>query len=111
MGDCGCQALRPDSRDASSGADERDALRLGALRTLGCLELHLRALVEGLVALADDRAVVDEKILAAVVRSDESVPLVGVEPLHGSGCHRKNTSSAARERAEEAQVRIRYTLG
>src|SRR5581483_9991444 len=84
-------------------ADELDALRLGALRTLGCLELHLRVLREGLVALAEDRAVVNEQVLAAFIRGDESVPLVGVEPLDGSGCHRKNTSSTAQERAEEAR--------
>src|SRR2546423_3729618 len=69
---------------------ERDALRLGALRTLGCLELHLRVLVERLVALADDRAVVNEQVLAASVGGDESVPLVGVEPLDGSCCHKKH---------------------
>src|SRR5919198_81902 len=49
----------------------------------------IRVLGERLVALADDRAVVDEQILAAFVGDDEAVPLVGVEPLYGSGCHRK----------------------
>src|SRR3954469_11078734 len=85
--------------------DERDVLRLGALRPFGGVVLHLRVLVEGLVALADDRAVMNEKILAAAfVGDDEPVPLVGVEPLYGSGCHRCNTSFTALERAEKART-------
>src|SRR4051794_27957435 len=85
--------------------DERDGLRLGALRPFGGVVLHLRVLVEGLVALADDRAVMNEKILtAAFVGDDEPVPLVGVEPLYGSGCHRCNTSFTALERAEKART-------
>src|SRR5438874_5948535 len=95
---------RPGScRSALLDGDERHVLRLGALRAVGGLELHLRALGERLVALADYRAVVDEHVLAAFVGGDEPVPLVGVEPLDGSGCHRKNTSSTAQERAEEAR--------
>src|SRR6476646_3234051 len=70
------------------GGHERDARRLGTLRALSGLELHLRVLGERLVALADDCAVVDEQVLAAVVGDNEPIPLVGVEPLHGSGCHR-----------------------
>src|SRR5437762_3211533 len=88
---------------ARLGRRERDVFGLRALRALGGLELHLRALGERLVALADDRAVVDEQVLTALVGGDEPVPLVGVEPLHGSSCHKKNTSSTAQERAEEAQ--------
>src|SRR5437764_9068001 len=78
--------------------NRRDVLRLGPFCALGRLELHLRILGERLVALPDDRAVMDEEILAAFVRGDEPVPLVGVEPLHDSGCHRK-ASFAASERA------------
>src|SRR5438477_12097095 len=66
---------------------ECDVLRLRALGALLGLVLHLRVLREGLVALADDRAVVDEQVLAAVVGRDEAIALVGVEPLDGSGCH------------------------
>jgi hypothetical protein len=32
----------------------------------------------------------DEHVLAALVRGDESVPLRVVEPLHGSCCHMKH---------------------
>src|SRR5205814_6302824 len=53
------------------------------------VELDLRALGEGLEALACDRAVMDEEVLASVVRGDEPVPLRVVEPLHGSCRHRK----------------------
>src|SRR5215211_895960 len=83
--------------------DELDVLRLGALRTLGALELDLRAFGERLVALSDDRAVVDEQVLAAVLGLDEAVTLSVVEPLHGSGCHRKHLLLQMKERAEEAQ--------
>src|SRR3954453_22673735 len=80
----------PPCRDRAAAADllrKRDACRLGALRALCGLELHLRALGQRLVALADDRAVVDEQVLTAYVGGDEPVPLVGVKPLHGSSCH------------------------
>src|SRR5438105_14492486 len=86
-----------------SALRDRDALGFWAFRALGGLVLHLRVLGERLVALADDRAVVDEEVLAAFVGGDEPVPLLRVEPLDGSGCHRKNTSSTAQERAEEAR--------
>src|SRR5216683_7323282 len=54
---------------------EHDALRLGALRPIGCVVLHLRAFGERLVALTRDGAVVDEDVLAAFVRGDEAIPL------------------------------------
>jgi hypothetical protein len=43
------------------------------------LVLDLRTLAERLVAVAGDRAVVDEQILAALVRGDEPVALVADE--------------------------------
>src|SRR5215212_1785487 len=70
-----------------------DVLRLGALLPLGGLELDLRALGERLEAVACDRAVVDEQVLAALVGGDEPIALRVVEPLDGSGCHIQNTSS------------------
>jgi hypothetical protein len=36
---------------------------------------------------AFDCADVDENILAAIIRLDESEPLLAIEPLHGSLCH------------------------
>src|SRR6266545_239972 len=49
--------------------------------------LDLRALREALVPLALDCAVVDEHILAPVVRRDEAIALVVAEPLDRPGCH------------------------
>src|SRR5207247_2590073 len=68
---------------------QHDVLGLGALLALGCVELDLRALGEGLEALACNRAVMDKEVLARVVRGDEPVPLRIVEPLDGSCRHRK----------------------
>src|SRR5690242_15553602 len=48
------------------------------------VEGDTRALVEGLEAARVDPRVVDEEVLALVVRRDEAEALVGVEPLHGS---------------------------
>src|SRR5207244_9352450 len=72
--------------------DRHDVLRLRALLPLGCLVFHLRTFGERAEAIAGDRGVVDEEILAAVLRGDEAVPLGVVEPLHGSCCHNYFTS-------------------
>src|SRR4051812_3872824 len=83
--------------------DDRDVLGLGALVALLDLELDRRALGEGLEALAADRREVDEDVLAAVARGDESIALGVVEPLDSYCCHLPYTSSCQlRERAEEA---------
>src|SRR3954447_22361486 len=47
----------------------------------------LRALGERLEAARVDAGVVDEQVLATLVRRDEAEALVVVEPLNGSGCH------------------------
>src|SRR3954452_23315481 len=47
----------------------------------------LRALGQRLEAAGVDAGVVDEEVLATVVRRDEAEALVVVEPLDGSGCH------------------------
>src|SRR5579885_3421935 len=46
--------------------DGDDALRLGALRPVDRVELHLRALGERLEALAGDRGMVNKHILATI---------------------------------------------
>src|SRR6185436_16041345 len=48
---------------------------------------HLRALGQRLEPVADDVAVMDEEILADLVRCDEAVALFVVEPLNCSGGH------------------------
>src|SRR4029453_14734289 len=78
---------RPGIRLPALVRGESDVLRLPPLLALGGLEQHLRVLAERHVALAADRAVVDVQVLAAFIGDDEPVPLVGVEPLHGPGCH------------------------
>src|SRR4029450_6590393 len=76
-----------------------DVLGLGALGSLGGLELDLRTLGERLVAVAGDGRVVDEEILAAaVVRGDEPVTLGIVEPLHCSCSHEKTPPLPTPER-------------
>src|SRR5688500_15938496 len=69
-----------------------DVERLGSLLTLARLVLDLRSLGEGLEAVSTDAGVMHEEIFASVRRRDEAVALRVVEPLHGSCCHRKNTS-------------------
>src|SRR5262245_62085077 len=66
--------------------------RRGALRTLLGLVLDLRALLERAVAVALDRAEMDEHVVRAVVGCDESVALVVAEPLDGSGRHLASSS-------------------
>src|SRR5919198_3683492 len=86
-------------------ADRDDVGRLGALRPLARLELHLRTLGQGLEALARDLRVVDEQVLAALGGLDEPVALRVVEPLHGSGRHVTPPLTCARTSREGAQVR------
>src|SRR5438132_10800119 len=59
----------------------------GALGALLAVVAHLRALGERLEAAALDRAVVNEQILAVVVRRDEAEALVVAEPFDGSCGH------------------------
>jgi hypothetical protein len=57
------------------------------LRISNNLERDLLSLVEPVHASALDRADVHEHILGAVIRLDESVAFLAVEPLHGSLRH------------------------
>src|SRR3954449_1301031 len=80
-GDLLAAAVRP---SALQGGDV-DGLRplVTGLGVVG----DLRALGERLEAVRVDPRVVDEEVLAALVRGDEAEALVVVEPLDGSGCH------------------------
>src|SRR5919108_6204662 len=80
--------------------DVRRSRALGAL--LG-LVAHLRALGQRLEAVALDRAVVNEQVLACVIRCDEAVALLVVEPLHGSCSHSVPSGIRALRNAEGAQ--------
>src|SRR5690348_8739760 len=71
----------------TAGLDRLDVRRRRAFGALGDVERNLLRLLQRLVAIHLDGAVVGEKILAAVVRRDESEALGVVEPLHGTCCH------------------------
>src|SRR5215216_5471479 len=73
----------------------RDRLDAGRRRALGAglgLVLDLRALLERTVAVALDRAEMDEHVVGAIVGCDEPVALVVAEPLDGSGRHLASSS-------------------
>src|SRR5438445_2812119 len=63
-----------------------DVLGLQSLRPLRNLELHAVAFGERAEPVHLDGGVVDEHVLAALLR-DEAVPLAVVEPLHGTLRH------------------------
>src|ERR1041384_3707089 len=65
---------------------------LRALLALLGLVLHLRTFVQRAIAAALNGAEVDEQVLATLIRGDEPITLVRVEPLDGSGCHMSFTS-------------------
>src|SRR3954447_26091819 len=67
--------------------DDRDVDGLRALVAVLGVVGDPRALGEGAEAVAIDPRVVDEEVLAALVRSDEAESLLVAEPLHGSGSH------------------------
>src|SRR5437763_4675306 len=66
-----------------------DRLNVGCLqplRTLGDLEAHTLALLEGLVAILGDLREVDEDVVA-LLPLDEAEALLIAEPLHGAFWH------------------------
>src|SRR5918997_2560590 len=68
-------------------SDRANVHRLRPLVAGLLLVLDLRVLGERLEALSVDARVVDEEVTVAVVRRYESVALLVVEPLDGSGRH------------------------
>lgn len=67
-----------------------DGLDLGgfwALTTLAKLELDLLSFLERSEARTGDVGEVNEEVLSAVFRGNESIPLLAVEPLHRTTCH------------------------
>ena len=67
--------------------DSRDVVRLHALLALGSLARDLGTLIEALVAVTRYAAVVDEDVLATLIRGDEAVALLVTEPLYRSLGH------------------------
>src|SRR3954466_12086193 len=68
-------------------SDEADLVGLRALLALRDLELDPLVLLQAAVAAGLDRGEVHEHVGATPILADETVALVGVEPLHGSLCH------------------------
>src|SRR5699024_1202138 len=68
-------------------SDRADVLGLRALLSLADLELDALVLLERLEARALDGGVVDEEVGGTVLRGDEPVALLRVEPLDGALCH------------------------
>ncbi len=63
---------------------------VGGLRALlsgGLLVLDLLPFVQRLIPFALDSAEVHEQILASILRGDESIPLLRIEPLNRSDSH------------------------
>src|SRR3954447_8676978 len=90
------------SMDDPAALERGDVDGLGALVAgLGVVG-HLRALSQRLEAVGVDAGVMDEEVLAALVRGHEAEALVVVEPLHGSGSHDFPPRPMCTANAEEA---------
>src|SRR4051794_32655427 len=90
------------SMDDAAPLERGDVDGLGALVAGLGVEGHLRALSQRLEAVGVDAGVVDEEVLAALVRGDEAEALVVVEPLHGSCSHDFPPRRLCTANAEEA---------
>src|ERR1700712_3649977 len=75
------------TEEVALGLDRADVDRLRSLVAGLGLVLHTRAFGERAVAVGVDAAVVDEEVLAALIRGDEAEPLFVAEPLHGACSH------------------------
>src|SRR5260370_29520956 len=66
------------------GLNQRDAIGLEAFAPVDDVDANALARTERLYAAATQRRNMHEDILASAVRRNESVALVGLEPLHRS---------------------------
>src|SRR6202008_477487 len=102
---------RPRRRNARASARDDDVRRLRTLVTLLRLVLHLRTPRQRLVPVTLDRGEMNEQILPAISRSDESVPLIAVDPLHSSGCHKQTPPLATYRTGQRRRTaRNRHSL-
>src|SRR3954468_23684228 len=90
------------SMDDAAPLQRGDVDGLGALVAGLGVEGDLRALSQRLEAVGVDAGVMDEEVLAALVRGNEAEALVVVEPLHGSGSHDFPPRPMCTANAEEA---------
>src|SRR5690348_8675189 len=84
-----CAAMATRRANAS---DRTDVLRLRSLLPLGRVKLDLLVLIQRPVAGARDRGEVHEHVRRPVIGGDETIALIGVEPLHCSRCHQSTSS-------------------
>jgi hypothetical protein len=68
-------------------SDRADLLSLRTLRALACGELDSLVLLQAAETVSLDGGVVYEDVGGAVIRGDETIALVSVEPLHGALSH------------------------
>src|SRR4051794_5894364 len=109
--DISSDAGRDPSGPRPARAQERlDGVDVGgahALRALLGLVGDLRALGERPEAIRLDGGVVDEQVLAAVIRRDEPVALVVAEPLDGPGCHATTSTASCALRTRRCMLQSR----
>src|SRR3954453_18224266 len=96
-------AARREPRRDSLCLERRDVDGLGTLVPGLSVVRHLGALGQRLEAAAVDAGVVDEEVLAALVRGDEAEALVAVEQFDGSGGHVSSPACAC-----ELRTRTRF---
>src|SRR5690349_4014967 len=68
-------------------SDGLDVLGLGTLGTRAGGELHPLVFLEATVTVSLNNGVVDKDVICSVIRGDETIALVGVEPLHCTLSH------------------------
>src|SRR5882724_606521 len=68
-------------------SDWLDVLGLGALGTRAGGELHPLVFLEATVTVSLNNGVVNKDVTCSVIRGDEPIALVGVEPLHSTLSH------------------------
>ena len=61
--------------------------RTGAFLPLSFLKFHFLSVIEGLVPVDLNLGMMDEKIVATVIRTDKTKTFVGVKPLYCSCTH------------------------
>ncbi len=99
-----------DARDGRSGRTEILRRGLARLAIGDNLEKDLLPLVEAVHSGAFNRADVHENILGAVIRLDESIALLAVEPLHGSFCHIALSFRYVCSKAAHEHSRFRFEI-
>ena len=69
------------------GLDRLNVYGLGSLGSALGVVGHFCAFGQRAIAVADNRAVMDEHVLGVIIGRDEPKALLVAEPLDGSGCH------------------------